>query len=83
MNRSSIARHPLPARAPQDRRPVGASVGYRFFFDGSSPDLILRGTNLTDQEARSYTSFVKDDVPLPGPNVSLIRTTRIPRRAVG
>lgn len=50
---------------------VNADVSYRFFFDSYYLDLILRGTNLTDEEARSHTSFVKDDVPLPGRNVSL------------
>ena len=29
-------------------------------------------SNLTDEEARMHTSFVKDDVPLPGRNVTLI-----------
>lgn len=35
-------------------------------------DPILKGTNLTDEEARNHASFVKDDVPLPGRDVSLI-----------
>ena len=51
---------------------VNADVSYRFFFDNYFLDLILRGTNLTDEEARMHTSFVKDDVPLPGRNLSLI-----------
>lgn len=51
---------------------VGASISYRFFFDSYFLDVILRGTNLTDEEARLHTSFVKDNVPLPGRNISLI-----------
>ena len=55
---------------------VSADVGYRFLFASSFLDLILRGTNLTDEEARVHTSFVKDSVPLPGRNVSLIARLR-------
>lgn len=51
---------------------LNASISYRFFFSRSYLDLMLRGTNLTDEEARLHTSFVKDDVPLPGRNISLI-----------
>ena len=51
---------------------VGANISYRFFFDSYFLDVILRGANLTDEEARVHTSFVKDDVPLPGRNISLI-----------
>jgi iron complex outermembrane receptor protein len=48
-----------------------AAVGYRFFFGGMVNDLILRGTNLTDEEARNHVSFLKDVAPLPGRDVSL------------
>jgi iron complex outermembrane receptor protein len=51
---------------------VGANISYRFFFDSYFLDVILRGTNLTDQEARLHTSVVKDNVSLPGRNISLI-----------
>ncbi len=50
---------------------VNASVGYRFFTERVVYDLLLRGTNLTDEEARSHTSFLKDVAPLPGRDVSL------------
>lgn len=43
-----------------------ASVGYRIFAGRSVLDLVLRGTNLTDEDARVHTSFLKDLVPLPG-----------------
>jgi iron complex outermembrane receptor protein len=51
---------------------VNANVSYRFFFSRYFLDLMLRGTNLTDEEARMHTSFVKDSVPLPGRNISLM-----------
>jgi iron complex outermembrane recepter protein len=48
-----------------------AMIGYRFFFGPVITDLIVTGTNLTDQEARNNVSFLKDVAPLPGRNVSL------------
>jgi iron complex outermembrane receptor protein len=46
-------------------------VGYRFFTSFAVYDLLLRGTNLTDEEARNHVSFLKDLVPMPGRDVSL------------
>ncbi|HEX5757629.1 MAG TPA: TonB-dependent receptor [Thermoanaerobaculia bacterium] len=45
---------------------VNASVSYRFFLGETFLDVLLRGKNLTDQEARNHVSFLKDQVPLPG-----------------
>lgn len=50
---------------------LNASVAYRFFTGRQIVDLLLRGTNLTDEEARNHVSFLKDEVPLPGRDVSL------------
>ncbi len=50
---------------------LNASVGYRFFTSAAVFDVLLRGTNLTDEEARNHVSFLKDFVPLPGRDVSL------------
>jgi iron complex outermembrane receptor protein len=50
---------------------VDASLGYRFLFRNQILDLLLRGRNLTDEEARSHTSFLKNVAPLPGRDVSL------------
>jgi iron complex outermembrane receptor protein len=47
-------------------------LGYRFFTERLVTDLILRGTNLTDEEARNHVSLLKDEVPLPGRDLSLI-----------
>ena len=50
---------------------LGATVGYRILQARLIHEIILRGTNLTNQEARSHVSQVKDLVPLPGRDVSL------------
>jgi iron complex outermembrane recepter protein len=50
---------------------LNATVSYRFFADDMVYDVLLRGRNLTDQEARNHVSFLKDLVPLPGRDVSL------------
>lgn len=50
---------------------LNASVGYRFFAGNRVYDVLLRGTNLTDEEARNHVSFLKDLVPLPGRDVNL------------
>ena len=78
MNESVISFVDKQDRIAENETPTGsytmvnADVSYRFFFESYFLDLILRGTNLTDEEARMHTSFVKDDVPLPGRNLSLI-----------
>lgn len=51
---------------------VDVSAGYRFFTSGLVHQLLFRGTNLTDEEARVHTSFLKDQILLPGRNFSLI-----------
>jgi iron complex outermembrane receptor protein len=50
---------------------VNAGTSYRFFWSDQVFDLLLRGRNLTDEEARNHVSFLKDRVPLPGRDVSL------------
>jgi iron complex outermembrane receptor protein len=51
---------------------VNAELGYRFFTGRMVHDLLLRGTNLGDEEARNHVSFLKDLAPLPGRDVSLL-----------
>lgn len=50
---------------------LDASVGYRLFAGRTLHDIVLSGTNLGDQVARSHTSFLKDFVPLPGRDIRL------------
>lgn len=50
---------------------VNAGLSYRFLTGTSIYDLILRGRNLTDEDARNHVSFLKDTVPLPGRDISL------------
>ncbi len=50
---------------------VNASFSYRFFAGEKVYDVLLRGTNLTDEVARNHVSFLKEDVPLPGRDLSL------------
>jgi iron complex outermembrane receptor protein len=50
---------------------LNASVGYRFLLGRFVQDVMLTGTNLTDEFAENHVSFLKDRVPLPGRNVSL------------
>ncbi|WP_221030695.1 TonB-dependent receptor [Actomonas aquatica] len=50
---------------------VGLYGGYRWVTSAVTWDLLLRGSNLTDEEARVHTSFLKEVVPLPGRNLSL------------
>ncbi len=50
---------------------VNASVSYRLFLGRTVTDLIVRGRNLGDEEARNHVSYLKDVAPLPGRDVSL------------
>ena len=50
---------------------LNAAIGYRFFLGMTVHELTLRGTNLTDQLARSHTSPLKELAPLPGRDISL------------
>ncbi|HVR44200.1 MAG TPA: TonB-dependent receptor [Thermoanaerobaculia bacterium] len=50
---------------------LNAAIGTRLFAGDTIHDLILKGTNLTDELARNHVSPLKDLVPLPGRNVSL------------
>ncbi|HEX8254074.1 MAG TPA: TonB-dependent receptor [Thermoanaerobaculia bacterium] len=50
---------------------VNAHIGYRFFVRNTIHDVMLRGTNLTDQLARPHTSPLKAQAPLPGRDVTL------------
>ncbi len=49
---------------------VHAHAAYRFTLGRATCDLFVRGTNLTDEEARMHTSFLKEVAPLPGRNLT-------------
>ncbi len=51
---------------------VNANLSYNFYNkENLSMDAFIQGTNLTNQDARLSTSFIKDEVPLPGRNVAV------------
>ena len=45
---------------------VDADVAYTFFADQTEWQLFLRGRNVTDEDRRNHTSFLKESAPLPG-----------------
>jgi iron complex outermembrane receptor protein len=50
---------------------LNLSVTRTFSLGTSTLDVSLFGRNLLDDVARRHTSFVKDEVPLPGRNLGL------------
>lgn len=50
---------------------LDAGVAYHWDVGGAGWEAFLEGRNLTDQEARVHTSFLKDFAPLPGRNVAM------------
>jgi iron complex outermembrane recepter protein len=53
-----------------------ASIGYCVVKGGVTWEIFLRGTNLTDKEARNHVSFLKDIAPLAGRDMTLgVRTS--------
>ena len=50
---------------------LNAHIGYRFFLGNTIHDVMVRGTNLTDQMARAHASPIKELAPLPGRDVTL------------
>jgi iron complex outermembrane receptor protein len=55
---------------------LNVSLGYKFRWGPTYNFVYLRGTNLTDEEARDHLSFLKEVLPLPGRGVVVgLRTT--------
>ena len=50
---------------------LDASLGYKIFAGAVMHELLLRGTNLNDEEAYNHVSFLKLQAPLPGRSVAL------------
>jgi iron complex outermembrane receptor protein len=51
---------------------VEAELGYRLQFGGLSHQIVLQGRNLTDEDARSHTSLLKEVAPMPGRDIRLV-----------
>lgn len=51
---------------------VEASVGYRLFTGRAVHEIILQGRNLTDEDARSHVSLLKETVPFPGRDLRIM-----------
>ncbi|MFT7562304.1 MAG: iron complex outermembrane receptor protein [Flavobacteriales bacterium] len=47
---------------------VDARVAYAIPYWGGSTNIYIGATNLTDEEARVHTSYLKGSAPLPGRN---------------
>ncbi|MFT4940157.1 MAG: iron complex outermembrane receptor protein [Paraglaciecola sp.] len=50
---------------------VSAAANYYISLPDADLTLYLKGNNLSDQEARVHSSFLKDDAPLPGRSIVL------------
>ena len=50
---------------------LGAGLGYHGSFNEADFLLYLKGSNLLDEKARQHTSFIKDEVLLPGRNLTV------------
>jgi iron complex outermembrane receptor protein len=49
---------------------VNANLQYEFAGEGVDWVIFAKGSNLTDEEARVHTSYLKDKAPLPGRNLT-------------
>jgi iron complex outermembrane receptor protein len=50
---------------------LSASANYYLDFDNVDMTIYLKGDNLSNQEARIHSSYIKDEAPLPGRSVSV------------
>lgn len=50
---------------------LGAGLSYRGALNETRYQLFLKGNNLLDERARNHSSFIKDDVLLPGRNLTV------------
>ena len=64
-----VADHEQPT---PDYAMLGASLGYKIFAGTVLHELVLKGTNLTDEAAYNHVSFIKYQAPLPGRNIALL-----------
>ncbi|MCF3648903.1 TonB-dependent receptor [Synoicihabitans lomoniglobus] len=72
MSHAFDQKHVAPGEIPTDSYTLwSAYAGWRWTTGVTTWDLLLKGTNLTDAEARGHTSFLKEVVPLPGRSIHL------------
>ena len=50
---------------------LSAGMSYNGFIDQTHYLVYLKANNLLDEKAREHTSFIKDEVLLPGRNLTL------------
>lgn len=50
---------------------LGAGLSYKGVLNANDYQLFLKGNNLLDEKARNHSSFIKDEVLLPGRNLTL------------
>jgi iron complex outermembrane receptor protein len=50
---------------------LSASANYYLDFDAVDMTIYLKANNLTNQEARVHSSYIKDEAPLPGRSFSV------------
>ena len=60
--------HFLMELSTEEYEDLRLHIGYTLKVLGSSVQLFLSGRNLTDDEQRYHTSFIKDLAPQPGPS---------------
>jgi iron complex outermembrane receptor protein len=51
---------------------LDATVGYRLFSGDTVHELVLQGRNLTNTDARTHVSLLKEEVPLPGRDLRIM-----------
>jgi len=50
---------------------INAALAFQFFWGSTIQQVMLRGTNLSNELGRNHASFVKEQIPLPGRDLSL------------
>ena len=51
---------------------LDATLGYRLFSGDTVHELVLQGRNLTNTDARTHVSLLKEEVPLPGRDLRIM-----------
>ncbi len=73
-NQNDVAVGELPTKGFDNLK---AYLGYRTQLDDATVEFFVRGDNLTDDEQRYHTSFIKDLAPQPGRTIEVGVTIKI------